>query len=153
MASTISQTPLSEFDTDSLATMALPTLFPYGTEDPTTKNRDPDVSFSEFFKHIRWFAILLYCYYVLGMFHGKLHNSIVSFVLLLVKFIHVYRICTLVTLQLSCSCISAALRNSASPFCRRTGNCDTVDCDTMYVVKFIYVYRIYRKVTSKLYLS
>ena len=33
----VSQTPLSEFDTEGLATMAFPTLFPYyGTGDPTT---------------------------------------------------------------------------------------------------------------------
>ena len=53
---TLSQTPVNEFDTEGLATMAFPTLFPYGTGDPTTKNRSHHVGYAEFFKHLMRFA-------------------------------------------------------------------------------------------------
>ena len=52
----LSQTPISEFQTEGLATMAFPTLFPYGTGDPTTKNRQHDVTYTEFLKHLIRFA-------------------------------------------------------------------------------------------------
>ena len=48
----LSKTPLNEFTTEGLATMAFPTLFPYGKGDPTTNDRQYSVSYSEAFKHL-----------------------------------------------------------------------------------------------------
>ena len=48
----MSRSPINEFTTEGLATMAFPTLFPYGTGDPTTKSRQCSISFSESFKHL-----------------------------------------------------------------------------------------------------
>ena len=48
----LSQGPVNEFATEGLGTMAFPTLFPYGTGDPTTKDRQNVVSISESFKHL-----------------------------------------------------------------------------------------------------
>jgi hypothetical protein len=48
----ISKTAVSEFTTEGLATMAFPTLFPYGTGDPTKKQRHHAVSLSDAFKHL-----------------------------------------------------------------------------------------------------
>ena len=48
----LSKAPSNEFTTEGLATMAFPTLFPYGTGDPTTKDREQPVSLSESFKHL-----------------------------------------------------------------------------------------------------
>ena len=48
----LSEKPLNEFETEGLATMAFPTLFPYGTGDPTTKNREHPISYTDFFKHL-----------------------------------------------------------------------------------------------------
>ena len=47
-----SKTPLNEFTTEGLATMAFPTLFPHGTGDPTIKARKRAVSLTESFKHL-----------------------------------------------------------------------------------------------------
>ena len=52
----LSEKPLNEFETEGLATMAFPTLFPYGTGDPTTKNRKHPISYTDFFKHLIRFA-------------------------------------------------------------------------------------------------
>ena len=48
----ISGQPLNEFRTPCLATQAFPTLFPYGTGDPTNPGRHHDVSLTEGFKHL-----------------------------------------------------------------------------------------------------
>ena len=48
----LSKAPVNEFNTEGLATMAFPTLFPYGTGDPTAKDRQHPVSLSECFKHL-----------------------------------------------------------------------------------------------------
>ena len=48
----LSKSPINEFTTEGFATMAFPTLFPYGTGDPTTKCRQCSISFSESFKHL-----------------------------------------------------------------------------------------------------
>ena len=48
----LSKSPINEFTTEGFATMAFPTLFPYGTGDPTTKSRQSSISFSESFKHL-----------------------------------------------------------------------------------------------------
>ena len=52
----LSKSPVNEFTTEGLATMAFPTLFPFGTGDPTVKDRQYSVSFSEMFKHLLSFA-------------------------------------------------------------------------------------------------
>ena len=44
--------PINEFRTPGLATLAFPTLFPYGTGDPTYPGRQRDVSLTEGFKHL-----------------------------------------------------------------------------------------------------
>ena len=44
--------PINEFRTPGLATQAFPTLFPYGTGDPTYPGRQRDVSLTERFKHL-----------------------------------------------------------------------------------------------------
>ena len=44
--------PINEFRTEGLATMAFPTLFPYGKGDPTKKTRLREVSLTEGFKHL-----------------------------------------------------------------------------------------------------
>ena len=48
----LSKTPVSEFTTEGLATMAFPTLFPYGIGDPTKKQRHHAVSLTDAFKHL-----------------------------------------------------------------------------------------------------
>ena len=44
--------PINEFRTEGLATMAFPTLFPYGKGDPTKKTRLREVSLTEGLKHL-----------------------------------------------------------------------------------------------------
>lgn len=44
--------PINEFRTPYLATMSFPTLFPYGTGDPTYPGRQRQVSLTEAFKHL-----------------------------------------------------------------------------------------------------
>ena len=44
--------PSNEFHTPSLATMSFPTLFPYGTGDPTYPGRQRQVSLTDGFKHL-----------------------------------------------------------------------------------------------------
>lgn len=44
--------PINEFRIPGLATLAFPTLFPYGTGDPTYPGRQRDVSLTEGFKHL-----------------------------------------------------------------------------------------------------
>ena len=48
----IARRPVNEFRTPGLATQAFPTLFPYGTGDPTYPGRQRDVSLTEGFKHL-----------------------------------------------------------------------------------------------------
>ena len=48
--------PINEFKTPGLASMAFPTLFPYGRADPTDKGRERDVSLTEGFKHLEKYA-------------------------------------------------------------------------------------------------
>ena len=48
--------PINEFQTEGLATMAFPTLFPYGKGDPTKKSRLRDVKLTEGFKHLIRYA-------------------------------------------------------------------------------------------------
>ena len=50
---------LNEFKTDGLASMAFPTLFPYGKGDPTNRARQHDASLAEAFKHLMRFAEML----------------------------------------------------------------------------------------------
>ena len=45
-----------EFKTDGLASMAFPTLFPYGKNDPTNQASQHEVSLAEAFKHLMKFA-------------------------------------------------------------------------------------------------
>ena len=47
---------INEFKTDGLATMAFPTLFPYGKGDPTNRARNHDITLTEAFKHLMKFA-------------------------------------------------------------------------------------------------
>ena len=47
---------VNEFKTDGLATMAFPTLFPYGKGDPTNRARQHGVTLTEAFKHLIKFA-------------------------------------------------------------------------------------------------
>ena len=47
---------VNEFKTDGLATMAFPTLFPYGNGDPTNRARQHAVTLSEAFKHLTKYA-------------------------------------------------------------------------------------------------
>lgn len=49
---TIAGQPINEFQTPGLATMAFPTLFPYGKGDPTTKDRLIEVTLADCFKHL-----------------------------------------------------------------------------------------------------
>ena len=44
--------PINEFRTPGLATQAFPTLFPYGTGDPTCPGRQHKVTLTEAFKHL-----------------------------------------------------------------------------------------------------
>lgn len=53
---TIGNHPINEFRTPGLATQAFPTLFPYGTGDPTVPSRHRYVSFTDAFKHLIRFA-------------------------------------------------------------------------------------------------
>ena len=50
--------PINEFQTEGLATMAFPTLFPHGKGDPTKKTRLREVSLTEGFKHLIKYADL-----------------------------------------------------------------------------------------------
>ena len=50
---------LNEFKTDGLASMAFPTLFPYGKGDPTNRARQHDLSLAGAFKHLMRFAEML----------------------------------------------------------------------------------------------
>ena len=47
---------VNEFKTDGLATMAFPTLFPYGKGDPTSRARQHGITLTESFKHLMKFA-------------------------------------------------------------------------------------------------
>ena len=47
---------VNEFKTDGLATMAFPTLFPYGKGDPTNRARQHGITLTEAFKHLMKFA-------------------------------------------------------------------------------------------------
>ena len=47
---------VNEFKTDGLATMAFPTLFPFGKGDPTSRARQQGVTLTEAFKHFIKFA-------------------------------------------------------------------------------------------------
>ncbi|CAB4033970.1 Hypothetical predicted protein, partial [Paramuricea clavata] len=47
---------INEFKTDGLATMAFPTLFPYGKGDPTNRARQHGITLTEAFKHLMKFA-------------------------------------------------------------------------------------------------
>lgn len=49
---TIAGQPINEFQTPGLATMEFPTLFPYGKDDPTTKDRQCEVPLAYSFKHL-----------------------------------------------------------------------------------------------------
>lgn len=49
---TIAGEAINEFQTPGLATMAFPTLFPYGKGDPTTKDRQIEVQQADAFKHL-----------------------------------------------------------------------------------------------------
>ena len=49
---TIGGEAINEFQTSGLATMAFPTLFPYGKGDPTTKDRQIEVQQADAFKHL-----------------------------------------------------------------------------------------------------
>ena len=48
--------PINEFQTPGLATQAFPTLFPYGTGDPTCPGRRHKVTLTEAFKHLIRYA-------------------------------------------------------------------------------------------------
>ena len=48
--------PINEFHTEGLATMAFPTLFPYGKADPTNKRRRREVTLTEGMKHLIKYA-------------------------------------------------------------------------------------------------
>ena len=50
--------PISEFQTEGLASMAFPTLFPYGKGDPTKRTRLREVSLTDGFKHFIKYADL-----------------------------------------------------------------------------------------------
>ena len=47
---------VNEFKTNGLATMAFPTLFPYGKGDPTNRARQHGITLTEAFKHLIKFA-------------------------------------------------------------------------------------------------
>ncbi|CAB4032530.1 ATP-dependent DNA helicase PIF1 [Paramuricea clavata] len=47
---------VNEFKTDGLATMAFPTLFPYGKGDPKNRARQHGITLTEAFKHLMKFA-------------------------------------------------------------------------------------------------
>ena len=53
---TIENHPINEFKTPGLATQAFPTLFPYGTGDPTVPGRHHKISLAEAFKHLIRYA-------------------------------------------------------------------------------------------------
>ena len=44
--------PINEFRTPGLASQAFPTLFPYGSGDPTYPGRQCEVTLTEGFKHL-----------------------------------------------------------------------------------------------------
>ena len=50
--------PINEFRTEGLASMAFPTLFPYGKGDPTKRTRLREVSSTDGFKHLIKYADL-----------------------------------------------------------------------------------------------
>ena len=49
---TIANQPINEFHTPYLATLSFPTLFPYGTGDPTFPGRSRPVTLTDGFKHL-----------------------------------------------------------------------------------------------------
>ncbi len=53
---TVDPTPINEFKTDGLASLAFPSLFPLGLGDPTKKGRIQEVSETDGFKHLLKFA-------------------------------------------------------------------------------------------------
>ena len=53
---TITGQAMNEFKTEGLATMAFPTLFPFGTGDPTVQARVNKVSLTDAFRHLIRFA-------------------------------------------------------------------------------------------------
>ena len=55
----IENTPINEFQTEGLATMVFPTLFPYGKGDPTCKGRRHAVTLAEAFKHLERYCDVL----------------------------------------------------------------------------------------------
>ena len=55
----IENTPINEFQTEGLATMVFPTLFPYGKGDPTCKGRHHAVTLAEAFKHLERYCDVL----------------------------------------------------------------------------------------------
>lgn len=48
----VDEQPINEFRTPGLATMAFPTLFPYGCGDPTNPGRYYNITLTEGFKHL-----------------------------------------------------------------------------------------------------
>ena len=52
-------TSINEFNTEGLATMVFPTLFPYGKGDPTCKGRHHAVTLAEAFKHLERYCDVL----------------------------------------------------------------------------------------------
>lgn len=53
---TVDPTPINEFKTDGLASLAFPSLFPLGMADPTKKSRIDEVSETDGFKHLLKYA-------------------------------------------------------------------------------------------------
>ena len=50
---------INEFRTPGLASQAFPTLFPYGTGDPTCPGRQRPVTYTEAFKHLTRYAVVV----------------------------------------------------------------------------------------------
>ena len=55
---TVDPTPINEFKTDGLASLAFPSLFPLGEADPTKKGRIEEVSETDGFKHLLKYATI-----------------------------------------------------------------------------------------------
>lgn len=53
---TIGEQPLNKFNTPGLASLAFPTLLPYGTGDPTYPGRQRKVTLADSFKHLTRYA-------------------------------------------------------------------------------------------------
>ena len=64
---TIEQNALNEFSTEGMASMAFPTLFPYGKGDPTSSSRHYKISHADAFKHLIRYADQLPC----NQFHWR----------------------------------------------------------------------------------